>query len=99
MFGTRSLGVAVQVRVGDLGQHALDEPVADRLDAPHLAVHLGAQDVGRRGHADDAREVFGAGAQAPLLAAAHEHRRDLGAVAHVQGAETAWSVEVVDWTG
>jgi len=54
------LGVAVEVRVRDLGEHALDQPVADGADALHLGGHLRGHDAGRRGHADDAGEVFAA---------------------------------------
>ena len=40
-------------------------------------------------------EVLAAGAQAALLAAAQEHRRDLHALAHVEGAEAARPVQIV----
>jgi len=86
---------AVEVRVGDLGEHARDEAVADRLEARGLGRHLRRHDVGGGGHAGDRGDVLRARAQAALLAAAEQHRREGDSLAQVEHAETARPVDVV----
>ena len=97
--GFAGYGGAVDARAGDLEQAGF-EAVAEGGEALHGAVFervLG--EFNGLGEADDAGDVFRAGAAAALVAAANEEGVERGSAADVEGSDALGSVELVGADG
>jgi hypothetical protein len=86
---------AGEPRAADALEQTLQQPVAQRRQARDLAGALVAREVGGHAHADDRRQVLGAGAKARLLPAAQDDRGQANLGPHPERAGTRRPVEIV----
>ncbi len=95
MFGRRGAARTVDPDAGDRRQHAGLEGVAQRAERAAFAGCSATASSSATRQADDAGDVLGAGAQAELLAAAVDERRQRRALANVEQPDALGAVEFV----
>src|ERR1700676_1479193 len=88
-------GYAVRSGLGNAGQQALFEVIAEGTDALRVFHERVSGDFGGFAEGDDAWHVFGAGAVAALVMAAVEELAELGAGLYVERPDTFGSVDFV----
>src|SRR5688572_13272353 len=93
------VAVGADGAVGQSGRDPGGQPVPQGPHPGHLVFPVGHGGGQGGGHADDAGHVVGAGAQVALLPPAVDHRHELGALPHDEGADALGPTELVGRNG